>query len=409
MFLSRHVSKKMAKIRQWSGYNLRRGHFVDEIRDIFQDSNLNFLIGSGLSSPFLRTLGNIEVLLTDLADASCPEDEKKIIRCSLYKQYFDGVIVRNPDILALAEDALTVLNNYKTFLKTINSILLSRKSTILGKEANLFTTNLDVFIEKSIEDLGLECNDGFNGRFLPSFNLTNFKKSHFKRSLHYDNKSELPVFNLLKLHGSLTWKLRTADTIVFSSDLKQVSEIGACVCSPSMLVDVSGTSRLDALLSAARGRRADPALDKFMSAYDKLLIVNPTKEKFKQSLLNQTYYELLRIYSNELEKENTTLFVMGFSFGDQHIRDVTLRAANSNPTLMIYVVAHSTQAQKEIEDRLGIDHLKNDNVRTISPPTKDGKDSFAYDLETINREIFSKQFANEITDNPTSPTAEVPA
>jgi hypothetical protein len=48
-------------------------------------------------------------------------------------------------------------------------------------------------------------------------------------------------------------------------------------------------------------------------------------------------------------------------------------------------------------------------VRTISPPTKDGKDSFAYDLETINREIFSKQFANEITDNPTSPTAEVPA
>jgi hypothetical protein len=134
---------------------------VDEIRDVFQDSNLNFLIGSGLSCPFLRTLGNIEVLLTDLADAPCTEDEKKIIRCSLYNQYFEGVIVRNPDILALAEGALTVLDNYKTFLKTINSILLSRKSTILGKEANLFTTNLDVFIEKSIEDLGLECNDGY--------------------------------------------------------------------------------------------------------------------------------------------------------------------------------------------------------------------------------------------------------
>ena len=135
---------------------------MDEIRDVFQDSNLNFLIGSGLSSPFLRTLGNIEALLTDLAETPCSEDEKKIVRCSLYKQYFDGVIVKNPDILALAEDALTVLNNYKTFLRTINSILLSRKSTVLGKEANLFTTNLDVFIEKSIEDLGLECNDGFN-------------------------------------------------------------------------------------------------------------------------------------------------------------------------------------------------------------------------------------------------------
>jgi hypothetical protein len=234
---------------------------------------------------------------------------------------------------------------------------------------------------------------------VPSFNLTNFKKSHFKRSLHYDNKSELPVFNLLKLHGSLTWKLATADTIVFSSDLKQVIEVRACACSPSMLVEVSGTSRLDELLSAARGRRADPALDTFMSAYDKLLIVNPTKEKFKQSLLNQTYYELLRIYSNELEKENTTLFVMGFSFGDQHIRDVTLRAANSNPTLMIYVVAHSARAKEEIDGRLGLGNLKNQNVQVLAPPSSEGKDSFGYDLGAINREIFGKQFVNEIADN----------
>lgn len=382
---------------------------MDEIRDLVQDCNLNFLIGSGLSSPFLRTLGNIESLLTELADAKCSEDERKIIRCSLYKQYFDGVISRNPEILESSAAARSVLNHYCTFLKTINSILLSRKSTILGKEVNLFTTNLDVFLEKAIEELGLECNDGFNGRFVPLFSLSNFKKSHFKRSLHYDNKSELPVFNLLKLHGSLTWKLADADAIVFSSDLKQVSEIQGCTCSPSMLIEVSPTSTVKALLSSVSGRSADPALDAFMSAYDKLLIVNPTKEKFKQSLLNQTYYELLRIYSNELEKENTTLFVMGFSFGDRHIRDVTLRAANSNPTLMIYVVAHSSRAKQEIEGRLGIGDLKNENVRMISPPTTDGNDSFAYNLETINRELFGKQFANEIAETVALPSQEVSA
>jgi hypothetical protein len=382
---------------------------VEEIRDVVQDSNLNFLIGSGLSSPFLKTLGNIEVLLTELADATCDETQRKIIRCSLYKEYFDGVISHNPEILARDQSATVVLKNYTTFLKTINSILLSRKSTILGKEVNLFTTNIDIFLEKAIEDLGLECNDGFNGRFAPLFSLSNFKKSHFKRSLHYDNTSELPVFNLLKLHGSLTWKLAHADTIVFSADLQPVIDIRQCTLSPSMLVEISAASKLDALMSNSSGRTADPCLDAFMSAYDKLLIVNPTKEKFKQSLLNQTYYELLRIYSNELEKENTVLFVMGFSFGDQHIRDVTLRAANSNPTLMIYVVAHSTRAKQEIEDRLGFDNLKNQNVKMISPPSTDGADSFAYDLATINKELFCKQFANEIADDTVPPVGEVPA
>ncbi len=380
---------------------------MEEIRDVVQDSNLNFLIGSGLSSPYLRTLGNIEILLTELAESTCSEDQRKIIRCSLYKKYFDGVISRNPEILSEDKEAATVLKNYSTFLKTINSILLSRKSTILGKEVNLFTTNIDVFLEKSIEDLGLECNDGFNGRFAPLFSLSNFKKSHFKRSLHYDNTSELPVFNLLKLHGSLTWKLADADTIVFSSDLKHVIDIRQLGFSPSTLLDISASSKLDALLLNALQRTADSSMDTFMSAYDKLLIVNPTKEKFKQSLLNQTYYELLRVYSNELEKENTALFVMGFSFGDQHIRDVTLRAANSNPTLMIYVVAHSTHAKEAIESRLGVDSLKNQNVKMISPPLRDGTDSFAYDLATINKELFRALFANEIADDTAPQSGEV--
>jgi hypothetical protein len=40
--------------------------------------------------------------------------------------------------------------------------------------------------------------------------------------LHFDNLSELPVFNLMKLHGSLTWIMENEKTIVFSSDLAHV-------------------------------------------------------------------------------------------------------------------------------------------------------------------------------------------
>src|SRR6266404_7076477 len=114
---------------------------LDRIRDAVEISNLNFLIGSGLSSPYLKTLGQIETLLTKLEEASLPGDEKKIIKCSLYKSYFDGVISKNCAILKGDAEAEPVLQGYIGFLKAINSILLQRKSTILGKEANLFTTN----------------------------------------------------------------------------------------------------------------------------------------------------------------------------------------------------------------------------------------------------------------------------
>lgn len=370
----------------------------ERIKDTVQDSNLNFLFGSGLSAPYLKILGNIEVLLTELEQRSLSEDQKKIIRASLYKKFFDGVIAKNTKILEAAPEADGVLESYHNFLKFINSILLRRKSTILSKEANIFTTNVDIFLDKGLEDIGLEYNDGFNGRFKPSFSLSNFKKSHFKKSLHYDNTSELPVFNLLKLHGSLSWEIAKNNGIVFSCDLAQVKEVQNKIIGNGNIVDIADNATMDDLVADVSGKTMDPSIGEFLKAYEKLLIINPTKEKFKQSLLNQTYYELLRIYSNELEKENTVLFVMGFSFADEHIKEMTLRAANSNPTLMIYVIAHSSKGKADIEARLGMKNVKNNNIEIIAPPQKResdgslGADEFMYDFATINQRIFGQFF-----------------
>src|SRR5690606_4181861 len=49
------------------------------------------------------------------------------------------------------------------------------------------------------------------------------------------------------------------------------------------------------------------------------------------------FYELLRMYANHLEKENSILFVLGFSFADEHIREITKRVLKSNPTLMMFI------------------------------------------------------------------------
>ncbi len=364
---------------------------LDRILDTVESCNLNFLIGSGLSSPYLRTLGLIETLLTDLEKEELPEGEKRLIRCSLYKSYFDGVISKNRRILEGDLEAKPVLDGYFDFLRNINKILLKRKSTILGKEVNLFTTNIDIFLEQTIERIGLECNDGFSGRFHPWFALSNFKKAHFKRSLQYDNVSELPTINLLKLHGSLTWRIAEDDRILFSPDLSHVTRIQTKNVTPALLLEVGEASTLETLIAGCKGKAADATVVAFLEAYDGLPIVNPTKAKFKQTILNQTHYELLRIYSNELEKENTFLLVTGFSFADEHIREITLRAANSNPTLIIYIIAYDSKSAAEIQDRFPTVNIKNDNIVIVRPDAdKEGKDSFKYDLPTINKKVLGQ-------------------
>ncbi|MEK7570888.1 MAG: hypothetical protein AAB553_01320 [Patescibacteria group bacterium] len=377
----------------------------DKIKNIIQDCNINFLIGSGLSLPYLKTLGNIEKLLTELEEKqNMSASKKKLIRASLYKKYFDDVISKNPKILESDVTAQEVLETYRNFLNILNSILLKRKVTLLSKEVNLFTTNIDIFLEKALEDLNLEYNDGFNGRFKPKFSLSNFKKSHFKKSLHYDNTAELPVFNLSKLHGSLSWEI-TPNDIIFSCELKHVKEVSSKTISPAHIIDIPEDATIAKLITAATGKTTDASTDAFMEAYEKLLIVvNPTKEKFKHTLMNQTYYELLRLYSNELEKDNTVLFVMGFSFADEHLKEITLRAANSNPTLMIYVIAHSSKAKIGIEEKFGKNNIKNNNIEIIAPEqevTGDGSkiDKFEYDFPTINKNIFGCLLEEENVEN----------
>lgn len=65
-------------------------------------------------------------------------------------------------------------------------------------------------------------------------------------------------------------------------------------------------------------------------------------------LWDRTYYDLLRIYANELDKENTLLLVFGFSFADEHLRDITLRALK-NPTLKLVIFAFNVDESKKFK------------------------------------------------------------
>ena len=91
----------------------------NKIKDTIQDCNINFLLGSGLSKPYLETLGKIEFLLTELEEAEIDQDIKNIIRVSLYKKYFDEVIKKNPKIIEDDANSKEVLDYYHHFIKTI--------------------------------------------------------------------------------------------------------------------------------------------------------------------------------------------------------------------------------------------------------------------------------------------------
>jgi len=371
---------------------------TDKIKKIIQDSNLNFLIGSGLSAPYLSVLGNIEKLLTSLnEDRALTSSQKKLIRASIYKKFFDAVIEKNIEVFNNDKSARCTLKHYENFFSTVNKLLLVRRNKLISKQVNIFTTNVDICMEKSLELKGFEYNDGFSGRFLPKYDISNFKKSILKRSLHFENSSEIPIFNIIKLHGSLTWlRNPNKDNSIFCDvPLALVKEVSESKDDPlgDIFLDFNNDDTLDTLVKKLPGAIDESYFNDFINKYNKLAIVNPTKDKFRDTLLNQTYYDLLRIYSNELEKENTLLFVMGFSFADEHIKELTLRVANSNPTLLVIIIAYSEESTQEIKKNIDMSKLKNSNIKFIRPKIitdDDGnkKDEFLYNLNKINSNIF---------------------
>jgi len=384
---------------------------IENIKDLIQSCNINFLIGSGLSNPYLSTLGNIEKLLTEVNNNKPEKIIYEIIKASIYKTYFEHVISRNlkPEIDINKDVFTNVLDDYKNILLSINEILLYRHNNLLTKQVNLFSTNIDLFMEKALEETGLEFNDGFKGRLNPTYDLSNFQKSYSKTSSHYDNVSEIPVFNLLKVHGSINWKKNKDDMIVHSSFLSQVKKI------KEELKEIPNTSFLNfsdkttypELFEQAVKKEETINYKKFLDEYDKLLIINPTKEKFQRTVFDEQFYELLRIYANILEKENSLLFVMGFSFADQHIKHITIRAADSNPTLQIIIFAYEANDVNKIKKELG--RFKNNNIyvmdselfikdnqekneeKIIKEGNKILKDRLKnFDCKSINQEVFSK-------------------
>lgn len=184
------------------------------------------------------------------------------------------------------------------------------------------------------------------------------------------------MLNLIKAHGSISWK-KEHSNISVEYPHHHIQEID------SLLSDANNLSVIkelkdkwpDELLHDFSedtfhfSEKQIVFLDKFIKEYNKIAIVNPTKKKFEETVFQQHYYQCLRLLSYELEKPQTVLICFGFSFADEHIREIIKRSL-SNKQLIIYIFCFSTKT-KVPEDLINFE-----NIKIIKPSTDEEQFDF---------------------------------
>lgn len=299
-----------------------------ELKEIIQSGHINLLIGSGCSLDYLSTLQDIENRMNDDATREAAQkDYYNLIKKS--KAVLDAS--REKDASEIAKLTKTK-QNYDAFLNFWADIISRRSLHIVNKQVNIFTTNFDILMEDSCERLGIPYNDGFSGQINPVFNVANFNKIQRYKSLQFDNTSDIPLFNIIKLHGSVSW-LAKDEKILYSN----------------------GSHIADDLDSKTGGD--------FTTGYNQIAVINPNAEKHFETVLDSNYASMLRKFTLELEKENSVLMLFGFSLADKHIKNLLYGVMKSNPTLVVVYFSYSKY--DDVADSL--EEAKNSNLYVISP------------------------------------------
>lgn len=363
------------------------------LKDI-QGKNLNFLIGAGASVGLVNTLdlSQLEESFEDLySDKQLTSQQKAALDLIWFKSWIQDTLITKEkidEISAKKSDGRKTFENYKRFVNNLGNFL-NREGYDKPKRANIFTTNYDSLFELAFDEVAQDqrmiyFNDGSRG-FLNRYISTENFNLNISHSAMSDNfQRSIPTINLLKIHGSITWDLEdqrikatinndifkeviiAADEVINNIDLKDFSIIDKLFFHKKKLSDAEEKDSLQSLKSelsmfneysqddffANLNETPSPKLLKFEKDYHKLQVVNPTKDKFRETVFQQNYYQLLRMLSFELEKRDSVLIVFGFSFADEHILEIVRRSI-INPYLKVYVICYNENSRRDLENKLG--------------------------------------------------------
>lgn len=346
------------------------------IQEHMSGKNINFLIGSGASMPLFSTLsiGKNMPTFEELISSPFIADEN---RKKLYLYYFDNWISKMDNSSEKNENYKSVFDSYYKFISMLIEIL-EREPLNKPRRINIFTTNYDMMFEKAFDKVNSEnklayFNDGSSGFINKIISIDNFNLNVSHSGSCDKCRVELPTINLFKMHGSISWNkniVNSEDKIEVDYELKNLTKLKSIIEENRDLqiteqvatilyeIDEKQTSmqekcievnsRLGAIIDNDISKEK---LDEFYEEYKNLLIINPDKNKFYHTVYEQHYYQMIRNFSYEIEKQNTILFVFGFSFNDEHILDI-FRRSIINPKSKIYIVPFNDKTFNSISEKL---------------------------------------------------------
>lgn len=300
----------------------------NEMAQILQIDNLSFFIGAGCSSnivgghetgiPSMTTIydgffkenPDFEIAGVKVNGYFCKNLEKMIetmgaILIANEVSVVDSEIeekikcvnryLREQILKGIKEDALREI--YKDFYSRIAQ--KARRSPI-----SVFTSNYDLFNEIALDELGFPYNNGFSGTYKRKFSPASYNYIYVENmNLNRDIWEQASSFyNLVKLHGSISWVRK--DNRIWEQDYESISNNDTVMIFPTPLKD--------------------------------------------RSTLMTPYSDLFRIMENRIMQKNSTLVVMGYSFGDDHINSVILNGL-AIPTFRLVVFGKSSHIDKLVD------------------------------------------------------------
>ena len=321
---------------------------IKQLRYFAMTKRLNFLIGSGTSVPAIP-------LMSFFKSEDISDEEANNLLSDKVKEVSKKVI---EDISSSNDEGniKAVLKRYSEFIKVILQLLYHANSRQVTKNINIFTTNYDLFIEKALDELmkyeSFVFNDGSNGYFNRILDSANYNKSVAYRGLNDNYLNELPTLSLIKPHGSMNWEREQEDNILIRQ-----------------------------------------------SVVENPVVVKPTGIEGQETFLNNHFHDMLRVFQLELDKPQSILIVIGFSFQDKHIAKMLNRSLK-NPELNVFIFCYSESDKQTILTNLGLSDCPR-NLNVITPneleekyKTKheDESDWFSFDLSNLTELLRDTSF-----------------
>jgi hypothetical protein len=350
------------------------------LRESLVEKNATFLFGAGASAPYFSSLGNFERILSH---GSISERGKALIKILFYDlcikdniylaNYMNGQCYCHEKKNLM----LSIINEYSRFIYNSIEHLKVRNSRISPKRINLMTTNYDLFIESAIDNIltnnpRIFFNDGTNGYGKRILSSDNFNKTLLYTGIFDNYSNEMPSVNLIKCHGSVNWKESKNDKgrskiqiLIEKNPLPTINDrLETYLDELRIYLKRGDFSQVDTYIELinllngdinedliirinSMGEYLHSSMPELSSSIESLQIVLPTKKKFQTTLIEEHYFNMLRLVSYELEKSQSILVVFGFSFNDEHIRDIIQRSLN-NPNLLVFIFCFNDSVRGEI-------------------------------------------------------------